>query len=527
MEESPVRSPAKSPRKSGARHHAAPDSPEDAANISGTTILPSEPDTDLDPEMMLESLPDLERAARDVLKLLVPASTDPVSIVNLASKLADPKNTQSRRLSRSKSKFESEASYFGSRSYIDAERVSESIYSALENKLGGVANDWTPEPSVQKANCARLAIEVLLARAETDAPRQAIQNIEGLFPSVFMNDVVHDGQLPPRGESSLEKDTFNLALEIRTQFLIGSIEEQQNDAGFDPDALLESEFFVEGLTEDVYDSSKAPLRGFNLGNFGGAAGYLPSRFRDAAYDRFNDMRLLISDGVIDIDGLKSAFRWSRFAMKTAQWIRKRNDEIDLQLRERRQAEDLKEEYFASPRSNPRSSIAPRSESTLSPVRRTSARPSTGGLENQRMAARGSLFMTTPSRPSRPSKLRESDSHNVAIRQSPSREPSIHPTTPEAPQDHENQATSNAQGSPVDTVPINTDAVDNPETLEEPIAAPESREQRKSRPYVQISFPTYLLTNASKLFPQCLLYQPYNAKTEAEVRLRTARVACRR
>ncbi|PLB52448.1 hypothetical protein P170DRAFT_507242 [Aspergillus steynii IBT 23096] len=486
VEESPVRSPAKSPRKSGARHdnHTAPDSPEDAANISGTTILPSEPDTSLDPEMMLESIGDLLRTSSDVLKLLVPASTDPVSIVNLASKLADPKNTQSRRLSRSKSKFESEASYFGGHSYIDVERNSELVCSALKNRRDGLAEDWTPYP-MQKANCARFAIEVLLARAETDAPRQAIQHVEGLFPSVFMSDIVHDGQLPAMGESSLGKDTFNLALEIRTQFLIGLMEEHQNDPGFDPDALLQGTFLVEELPEEVYDSSKAPLRGFNLTSLGGADGYLPfhpSRFRDDAYDRFNELRLNVTDGLVDIDELKSTYRWSSFTMKAAQWIRKRNDEIDVQLRGRRPAEDIKDEYFASPRSVPRvSSIAPRSEATLSPARMGSARPSTLAAEYQRMTARGSPFKITPSRSRIPSNLRISDSHSIKNTPSPSRESPIHQTASDAPQERDDQGTLNTQGSPVERTAPEPSTSDHPDNQEEPRTAPEIRERRKSKP----------------------------------------------
>ncbi|KAH8426497.1 uncharacterized protein LDX57_004232 [Aspergillus melleus] len=483
VEESPVRSPAKSPRNSGARResHAAPGSPEDAANISGTTILPSEPDTDLDPEMMLESLPDLERAARDVLKLLVPASTDPVSIVNLAAKLADPKNTQSRRLSRSKSKFESEASYFGSHSYIDTERVSEAIYSALENKCDGLANDWTPDLSVQKANCARFAIEVLLARTETDAPRQAIQHVEGLFPSVFMNNVVHDGQRPAVGESSLGKDTFNLALEIRTQFLIASMEDQQHDPGFDPDAILKLAFFVEEIDEDVYDSNEAPLRGFNLDNLGGADGYLPSRYRDAAYDRFNEMRVLVSDGP---DELKSAFRWPRFALKAAQWLRKRNDEIDKQLNKQRQADDLKDEYFATPKTGSKmGSVPPRSAATLSPAGRASARPSSVAAENQRiMAARGSPFAATPTRLRISSNLRELETPGVSGTEGPIfTAPSIQPRISDAQKEPAVPETSNGQGSPTEGAPIDDGAPKPPSNEEEPRTAFENRERRKSKP----------------------------------------------
>ncbi|KAF7585455.1 hypothetical protein BBP40_010888 [Aspergillus hancockii] len=353
-------SPLKSPRKSGYRAgQEIPESPEDAHNISGTTILPSEPENDLDPDMMLEVLPDLERAATAVLDFLVPASVDPVSIVNMAKRLADPRNTQSKRLERSKTKLKNEAKYFGGKTYIDVSQASELILVRLVSKDGGVEPDFNPEPVLQRANCARFALDVLLASGNSNAFKQAIRNVERLFPLPFMSDLT-DGQRDAVGQSALEQATFELALEIRTQSLLMQLEEHQHDRDFDPHAILRDGFYLDVSADETFASSDAPLRGFSLDNLGGADGYLPTRFRDVAYDRFNEMRVMLpqdEDGYFDIEELTSTYRWQRFLLRAAKWVRRRCEEINEDLEGQQRAEDMRDEYFAEPQVKDRRSLS--------------------------------------------------------------------------------------------------------------------------------------------------------------------------
>jgi hypothetical protein len=342
-------SPFKSPRKSV--YHTSreiPESPEDAHNISGTTILPSEPENDMDLVMMLEVLPDLERTAMNVLDFLVPASADPVSIVNMAKSLADPRSTQSKRLDRFTTQLKNEARYFGGRTYIDVSLASEMILSRFWSKDGGVEANFTPEPILHRANCARFALEVLLASSNANAFKQAIRNVEDLFPLPFMSDLMK-GKRRAIGQSSLEEGTFELALEIRTQSLIMQLEDRQHDRDFEPHAILRDVFFLDVSADETFESSDAPLRGFSLDKLGGADGYLPARFREAAYDRFNDIRVMLpedDDGYFDIEGLASTYRWQRFLLRAAKWVHKRCEEINEDLEDQQSSEYIHHEFFA-------------------------------------------------------------------------------------------------------------------------------------------------------------------------------------
>ncbi|KAL4781810.1 hypothetical protein BJX76DRAFT_334440 [Aspergillus varians] len=339
-------SPFKTPHKPGVRYGGSviPESPYDAANISGTTIMQSEPETDLDPEMMIEALPELERAGKSVLDFLAPNTASPVMIVNKAKILSDPRNTQSKRLRRLMANLDGEVKYFGNQTYIDAEGVNRAFSSAMGGRLGEV-NDWGPDPTVQMANCARFALEILLAGASVNSQRQAIRSIERLFPLPFMTGLAEAGQEKARGESALEKETFDLALEIRKQSLIMQLEDNQDKPGFSAKNAVRL-FFFTGL------SRKSPLRGFNLPNFGGADGTLPAQYRDTVQNLFNDILLSETDnGTFDVGELRGAYLWKRFVLQAAQWIRKRIEEIHTELQKHMSAQEVHDAFFNSKHSS--------------------------------------------------------------------------------------------------------------------------------------------------------------------------------
>ncbi|PWY67246.1 hypothetical protein BO94DRAFT_628895 [Aspergillus sclerotioniger CBS 115572] len=318
-EESPLQS---APRLGQYANQVIPETPEEEANISGTTILPSEPDLDLDPDIMVEALPDLERAAGNVLDFLVPGSADPVSIISTAKKLGDPGSTQSRRLQRSVTNLNHEVKYFGlstHSTYLDVEQIV---------KVSGLEDRW--KPFLHKANCARFALRMLLARPGTNSsPEQTISSIQAQFPLPFMTNLVEKDVQKSVDESYLDKDTFELALEIRTQYLIMQLEAHQDDDDFDPVEILTSGFFLH-LPKDATEDAERRFRGFNLERFTGLRQELPSRYRSDVEDRYNDMRVVLEvDGTLE--ALKGDYRWQKFVMQAVRWIRKRTDEINNDL----------------------------------------------------------------------------------------------------------------------------------------------------------------------------------------------------
>lgn len=325
-----------SPNARGSNHQIASareSEDADAANMSGTTILPSEPETDLDPDMMIESLPSLEREARGVLNILVPGSVGVVDIVNTAKKLRDPQNAQSKRLKRFTANLDTEAQYFGHQTYIDATQVHRLVMSALAKK-GTSTKGWTPDPVLHKANCARLALEVFLA--QSDSQRKAVNGLQR-FPLPFLNGIGEG-----RGSSTLEKETLSLALEIRTQSLLMKLQQYKDDSKVDPEAIIREVFF-----DPEEDANDDQLRGFG-GPFQDEDGHLPERFAEAMHDRINEIRVTLAedddDESVNIRGLQGAYGWQKFVLRVAQWIRKRDGEISRELQSQPNAEAVRDAY---------------------------------------------------------------------------------------------------------------------------------------------------------------------------------------
>ncbi|KJK67852.1 hypothetical protein P875_00108891 [Aspergillus parasiticus SU-1] len=393
-------SPVKPSRKLGFRAgQVIPESPEDVHNntMSGSTIIVPEAETDqededeeddqdeLGPELMLETLPSLERSAKDVLDFLVPGSADLKSIVNMAKRLSDPRNTQSKRLNLRKNALKNQPGWFEGRTYIDVTRASESLSSHFTKD--GVQLNWSAEPVLHHANCARFALEVLLASGNSTGFRKAIRDVEGRFPAPFMRDLVN-GRRNAVGESALVKDTFQLALEIRTQALIMQLEYHQHEPSFDPNFILEDGFFLDVSVHEPIDSDNAPMRGFNLPRLN-IDGSLPDEFREAASDRFEEMvaNLPDEDGSFDIDDFKTTYSWRSFLLRAARWIRKRCEEIDQDISRQPSAESAREEFFAEIDAKNRRSSSVAGRSSLVP-RHTEERSERGTIaspDNRRVS----------------------------------------------------------------------------------------------------------------------------------------------
>lgn len=323
-----------------------PESPEDH-NISGTTYLPtdSEPETaDLDAIMMIESLPDLQRAATAILDFFAPSSS-PAQIIELAKRIQDPKSSHSRRLERMRSTFATQLKYFGSESYITIDQIADTLPPVELSPGSGSAQAriWRVDGILYKANCAQLALEILTRPSLTDSVEGSMYELEGKFPSSFLGALVRDIDTHNAGQSSLRRATVDLALDIRTQFLKTSLHTHQDDEMYNPHGLLHHVFFNE-ILETQGDVDNPPLRGFNLSGLQDEDGNLPSRYEDDVQDRISDIRKFFRDnGAVDLVGLEAQFPWEGFIYSLSKWIRARNEEISRHLSQQASVDEIRDQ----------------------------------------------------------------------------------------------------------------------------------------------------------------------------------------
>ncbi|KAJ5198125.1 MYB DNA-binding domain protein [Penicillium cinerascens] len=321
----------------------SPGNPEGNSNISGTTFLPQDSsfeDGEADPIVMVDELSDLQSAATRLMDLFVSNASDPRDIVDAAKRLTNPMSTQSKRLKPATHKLISAMKGFSRQVFIDVEQIKQLIPSVHPE---GTAFPWSPSPILHKANCARLALDVLLATIGSHSPRHAIERLESQFPAPFLDAIVKRSQVKPIGASTAEKQTFELALEIRTQYFIKELERRQNEKDFDPQSILRGVFYDELALEDVDSKPEQGfLRGFKLAHtFEDENGRLPDRFQEDVVDRIGELEydLVAEDGSTQIQNLKSA-SWTRFIQRTARFIYTRDKEIKVDLQQQPKIDEV-------------------------------------------------------------------------------------------------------------------------------------------------------------------------------------------
>lgn len=318
----------------------SPRNPEGHSTLSGTTVVHHVSDSEDDePDALdlVDELPDLQHAALSLLDLLTSNASDPIGIFNAAKRTRD---TDAKRFKRHSKKLLERLKVFGNASFIDAAQVERLIPSVRNGSKA-----WNPSPALHIANCARLALDILLENVGSKSASQAIRSLDTEFPAPFMNQIASNTRPVSVGTSAAEKPTFELALEIRTQFFIMELERCQNEPEFDPRALLRKIFFDDAafdLDNNLFDTEL--LRGFKLASaFEDENGILPRRFQEAVTERIHELEveLFDDDDALNFIGLRAAFSWKRFVLRAANFIYQRDKEIRRDLQTQPSFDEIK------------------------------------------------------------------------------------------------------------------------------------------------------------------------------------------
>ncbi|KAJ5652242.1 MYB DNA-binding domain protein [Penicillium longicatenatum] len=348
-EDTPISSRQRSISKNGSPEIlGTPEPLEENGNISGTTFLEADDlDSDDDDEAsddpitMLDELPDLQQAASSLMNLLVSNQSDPIGIVNAAKRMrvAGLASKENKRLKSHCKKLIERMKLYGDLPFVDVPHIRSLIPSIA---AGGDHQPWSPSPTLHSANCARLAIEVLLSTADSGSAKQVVESLNSQFPAPFLDQFVNGRDSNPIGSSAAEKAAWELALDIRTQYFIMEFEQLQTEKGFEPNHLLRSVFYDETRHEGGELDSRW-LRGFSLeAAFRDENDCLPDRYHDSVLDRIGELELGLfdDDGAPNAKGLRAAFSWQRFSLRTARFLHTRDKEIRRDLKVQANFDDV-------------------------------------------------------------------------------------------------------------------------------------------------------------------------------------------
>jgi hypothetical protein len=188
---------------------------------------------------------------------------------------------------------------------------------------------WRPDAVFQLANLAILAAALLDASAQSSEEYGFLHLMWEQFPSPYLYGARehNDGGLS-EGYSTLRQETFEVGLEIRTQYAISLMVERRMDPNFDPVDVVIEVFYLDG------DGENTQLLGFPAEGLSTGEKSLPEDFEQETTQRIQAIQEHISDELptsIDIDALRAAFPWEATLPQTLRWVRARAAELNAQL----------------------------------------------------------------------------------------------------------------------------------------------------------------------------------------------------
>jgi hypothetical protein len=315
-----------------------PRSPGGMSQMSGTTAITSASAqtshttaelADLDVTMIVEVLPDLYYSSLQILSL-APSKATVESVASLVRELKVPGSANAKRLMRHEQKFILDREYFGSDAYIRPAFILQKMFGSQEVEYGMLR----PDAILHAGNLAAFIKDLLVMQKEGLSTYQFLSNLDTWFPESFISQF---GDVISFGSSTLLEESFEMALEIRTQYtIVALIYQNAGEGDWDPDQIL-TELFFDPLTqnseqlsllEDTLENGVVKnLMRAGPDNTEHQSSLIKERVMEI-HDAFRESEDAVQAGdLVDWEQLEEQFPWSGFQAKAVQWTRSRLDEI--------------------------------------------------------------------------------------------------------------------------------------------------------------------------------------------------------
>lgn len=280
---------------------------------------------ELDPEMVIDSFPNLLPSADDVLEFVFKELNGDLSFIETA----DSRNH--KFLTKRVQNYTSQKESFSSQIYIRPDIVLRALLRLRPNRQ--IAPDpWRIDELIFKANLAGL-IGHFSQCGNTTKQVEVLQALDSDFPRRFMDSLEFPQAASGRiGESVLAEETCLLALNLRTQLAVGALALNATDS--EPDAhdaviasvFLDGDYTHANMLSEELDATM--LRGFDLfsdGDHPDFQEHVVERVKDlkAAFDEYED-----ADA---ISYLQEKYAWSDFRLRLVEWVKLRSEELSSSI----------------------------------------------------------------------------------------------------------------------------------------------------------------------------------------------------
>ena len=308
-------------------------SPGAISQMSGTTAISSFSMIEaefLEPKYMLRHMSKLYESATEFLDHLVPSDgtiqDDLNSIRELLkpdSDFVDDYHDFDENLKVHLKHFKGEES-----NYINVRAVHRALFGSY-NDVGAVQSGINSVLCF--ANILVLAKQMIVSNRSEKGVLDRLRQLDNFFPVPFVHSLVKQGSTTAVGDSALLGETFSLALELRTQLAVLSLEQSSSDADFEPQEALDAIF----LNSEVSNDGDL-LRGWNIAALSSENNGLPQDLKEKIVDRYNLLKeFLFTDSqngdLVDLEGLSSQFPWEATVLELLTWVRQRRNELSASI----------------------------------------------------------------------------------------------------------------------------------------------------------------------------------------------------
>jgi hypothetical protein len=324
----------------------------------------------LDP-MVAEILPDLWNTSYSILNLLAPMDASKDDVESIARELKVSGSRLAKSLRYDEEKFGISRQHYGNENYIKTTLIFRRLLGSAEPDEG----DFRPDAIIHAANIATLVKDFLVIQKESQSTRSILMGLDSYFPEAFVTKFDNDIRF---GNSLLRDESFDLALDIRTQFTIVALGFQKEQEKWDPDQILAATFYdppqqrssnLSYFEDSIRNGRPKNIMGTGLTTDQQNAQVLDRvRLIHSAFRQSNDA--LEAGDLVDFEQLEELFPWVKFLTDLVNWSRLRLEEIAEGIKQQGGVKAITKSFIEAIKSNdsqvdinydppPSSIIAPR------------------------------------------------------------------------------------------------------------------------------------------------------------------------
>lgn len=292
----------------------------------------------MDPDEIIEFLPDLYNNAAQLLRFLLPPGSSPESLQQTVQQLSDMQSKQRKRFDKRDRALTSTQESFGQRTYLRLDLILRSLLN-VDSVSGLPDRPWRPDDLIYIANLAMAMKQMVLSSPDNAQLYDVLFALDAAFPTPFLSGFDKHGV----GTSEFLRETCELALELRTQVAVMALISPAAQESPDPTQIVRAIFYDEDDLEEPTNDSQLMVRGWT--------GLPPPYevhthdgiFTDTIVQRVDDL----ANTFVQAESLESALRtlqqqfpWEAFRFMFMVWAEQRTNEISDEIATRGSLEQI-------------------------------------------------------------------------------------------------------------------------------------------------------------------------------------------